>query len=147
MVKDNKTGKCHCSKSYPKAFSSDTLLDDDSYPTYRRREGGFAWKKKIGGIDYTFSNRDVVPYNPTCLNALHAISMSKYAHPSQRSSISTNKSTREVVELCQAFANTMVAILSKINHPKTKQDQSKRRTKYGIMRTHDTSVQPKVGKL
>lgn len=67
MVKDNNTGKSHCSKSYPKAFSSNTLLDDDSYPTYRRREGGFTWTKKVDGIDYTFTNRDVVPYNPYLL--------------------------------------------------------------------------------
>ncbi|AFR93383.2 hypothetical protein CNAG_03883 [Cryptococcus neoformans var. grubii H99] len=41
--------------------------DDDSYPIYRRREGDFTWKKKIDGIDYTFTNRDVVPYNPYLL--------------------------------------------------------------------------------
>lgn len=53
-----KEGKC--SKRYPRAFSSSTVIDENSYPVYRRRDNGRTFLKD--GFEY--DNRWVVPYNP-----------------------------------------------------------------------------------
>jgi hypothetical protein len=53
-----------CSKFYPKAFNEATFIDDkDGMPIYRRRNDGRTFEKG----NYTFTNRDVVPYNPYLL--------------------------------------------------------------------------------
>ncbi|XP_028768731.1 uncharacterized protein LOC114726322 [Neltuma alba] len=57
-MKDNKS-----SKYYPKKFVDHTTIDDDGYPTYRRRDDGQT--VEIKGI--SLDNRFVVPYNPILL--------------------------------------------------------------------------------
>ncbi|GJZ08213.1 ATP-dependent DNA helicase PIF1 [Tanacetum coccineum] len=48
-----------CSKRFPKPFYAETIIDDDGYPVYRRRDSKvFAVKGK-----FTYDNKYVVPYN------------------------------------------------------------------------------------
>jgi len=53
-----KDGKC--TKRYPRTFSETTVVDENSYPIYRRRDNGRTFVKS--GFEY--DNRWVVPYNP-----------------------------------------------------------------------------------
>jgi hypothetical protein len=48
-----------CSKRYPRTFSATTVMDENSYPVYRRRDDGRTFVKG----DFEFDNRWVVPYN------------------------------------------------------------------------------------
>ena len=52
-----------CSKHYPRDFSDTTVVNEDGYPTYRRRRvvdgAEVTW-----GDRFTFTNQWVVPYNP-----------------------------------------------------------------------------------
>lgn len=50
-----------CSKGFPKQFCEETMIGNDSYPTYRRRRNGRFYKKG----DFEYDNRWVVPYNPS----------------------------------------------------------------------------------
>ena len=52
-----------CSKRYPKQFNNTTVLSDEGYPVYRKRDKGATVDKNNVSID----NRFVVPYNPTLL--------------------------------------------------------------------------------
>ena len=52
-----------CAKYYPKKFQNTTVIDDDGYPTYRRRNSGIFTTKKSMKMD----NRNIVPYNPYLL--------------------------------------------------------------------------------
>ncbi|GJY10519.1 uncharacterized protein Tco_0378704 [Tanacetum coccineum] len=48
-----------CSKRFPKPFYAETIIDEDGYPVYRRRDSKvFAVKGK-----FTYDNKYVVPYN------------------------------------------------------------------------------------
>jgi hypothetical protein len=51
-------GKCTC--RYPRPYSEHTSTDNDGYPVYRRRDDGVAFTRN----NHTFTNRDIVPYNP-----------------------------------------------------------------------------------
>ena len=53
-----------CVKRFPKAFRDRTCIREDGYPSYRRREGGRTFVKKIKGQDVELDCRWVVPYNP-----------------------------------------------------------------------------------
>jgi hypothetical protein len=53
-----KDGKC--SKRYPRPFCEMTAMDDNSYPTYRRRDNGRTFVKN----GFHYDNRWIVPYNP-----------------------------------------------------------------------------------
>ncbi|KAI9103507.1 hypothetical protein K1719_023130 [Acacia pycnantha] len=57
-----------CSKYFPKKFNENTTIDEDGYPTYRRRDNGRTIKVKGIPLD----NRYVVPYNPLLLQKFHA---------------------------------------------------------------------------
>src|SRR4051812_35409608 len=48
-----------CSKYFPKEFRPQTIVDQDGFPVYRRRDNGHTVLKN--GI--RFDNRHVVPYN------------------------------------------------------------------------------------
>lgn len=50
-------GKCR--KKFPKAFQSETILQENGYPLYRRRNNGRHFIKQ----GFTFTNQHVVPYN------------------------------------------------------------------------------------
>ncbi|KAF1891422.1 hypothetical protein Lal_00017056, partial [Lupinus albus] len=56
-----KDGKC--SRYFPKKFSQTTVVDEDGYPLYRRRDNGNVVDKN----DISLDNRYVVPYNPSLL--------------------------------------------------------------------------------
>jgi hypothetical protein len=49
-----------CSKRYPRPFCEMTSIDDNSYPTYQRRDNGRTFNKEA----FDFDNRWIVPYNP-----------------------------------------------------------------------------------
>jgi hypothetical protein len=53
-----KDGKC--SRRYPRPYSEHTSSDNDGYPVYRRRDNGVTFTRN----NHTFTNRDIVPYNP-----------------------------------------------------------------------------------
>ena len=53
-----KDGKC--SKRYPREFNSETKMDDDGYPSYRRRDNNVTYVNTRG---HTIDNRWVVPHN------------------------------------------------------------------------------------
>lgn len=56
-----KDGKC--SKYYHKHFQASTIVDQDGYPVYRRRDNGNVIEKNGIFLD----NHHVVPYNPKLL--------------------------------------------------------------------------------
>ncbi|KAF1881881.1 hypothetical protein Lal_00038523 [Lupinus albus] len=56
-----KDGKC--SRYFPKNFFQTTVVDEDGYPLYRRRDNGNVVDKNGISLD----NRYVVPYNPSLL--------------------------------------------------------------------------------
>ena len=63
--KDYPHAKCMvngaCNKRYPKEFLENTLFGEDGYPQYARPNNGRVFVNRAG---YTYTNRDVVPYNP-----------------------------------------------------------------------------------
>lgn len=52
-----------CSKYFPKKYKLSTTIDDDGYPTYKRRDTGVTVQKNGIKLD----NGSVVPYNPFLL--------------------------------------------------------------------------------
>ena len=52
-----------CSKYFPKKYKLSTTIDDDGYPTYKRRDTGVTVQKSGIKLD----NGSVVPYNPFLL--------------------------------------------------------------------------------
>ena len=76
-----------CSKHYPREFQSETLLQENGYPLYRRRDNGITVPNSAR--TFNFDNRWVVPHSPyLCLRykahinvevcaSVHAI---KYIH-------------------------------------------------------------------
>ena len=54
-----------CSKGYPKEFCEETIVLDDNFPKYRRRNNGCKYeiRKANGSVKYVVDNRWVVPYN------------------------------------------------------------------------------------
>ncbi|XP_074301371.1 uncharacterized protein LOC141632755 [Silene latifolia] len=52
-----------CNKKYPKSFNSETAIDRNGYPVYRRREN----KRTIKKGKHVLDNRSIVPYNPGLL--------------------------------------------------------------------------------
>ena len=56
-------GRKRCDKNFPKPFASQTTIDSDGFPTYRRRDDGKVVMVKGIPLD----NRYIVPYNPTLL--------------------------------------------------------------------------------
>ena len=57
-----------CSKHYPKQFRPETVIDENGYPYYRRRETGLRYHRYDG---YTIDNTNVVPYSPMLLQLLN----------------------------------------------------------------------------
>ncbi|XP_028778037.1 uncharacterized protein LOC114734585 [Neltuma alba] len=57
-----------CSKYFPKRFNDNTKVDDEGYPTYRRKANGRLVEIK----SITLDNRYVVPYNPSLLQMFQA---------------------------------------------------------------------------
>ena len=65
MIQDDRTGHLKCSKQFPKAFADETTVQENGYPTYRRRnDPNTAFTKRIRGKELRVDNRWVVPYNP-----------------------------------------------------------------------------------
>jgi hypothetical protein len=53
-----------CAKKFLKAFCEETIVNDNGYPTYRRRDTGVTHRLKRGQSVFEVDNRWVVPYNP-----------------------------------------------------------------------------------
>ena len=56
-----------CSKGYPKPFADKTIINEDGYPTYRRRFDRRVFKKTIRGVEYvsTIAGLFPIPYPAT----------------------------------------------------------------------------------
>jgi len=58
-----------CCKGYPHSFQEETIINEDGYPTHRRRETGQSYTVEVrrDGADITavIDNRRVVPYSPS----------------------------------------------------------------------------------
>lgn len=67
-----------CGKFFPKKFQDSTVIDEDGYPTYRRRDSGISVTKKGVQLD----NRFVVPYNPHLLMKYQAHINMEYCNKS-----------------------------------------------------------------
>ncbi|GJZ07167.1 ATP-dependent DNA helicase PIF1-like protein [Tanacetum coccineum] len=70
--KDNRAAACNiegkCSKHFPKPFYAETVIDQDGYPIYRRRDDKVSVKKG----NFTFDNKHVVPHNLLSLRQIQA---------------------------------------------------------------------------
>jgi hypothetical protein len=53
-----------CTKRYPRPFQDTTVVNNDGYPTYRRRPAATPIRKPHRGRQITIDNDRVVPYNP-----------------------------------------------------------------------------------
>ena len=57
-----------CWKGYPRAFQAETIINEDGYPTYRRRDAGQSYAVQVmrNGANTTavIDNRRGVPYSP-----------------------------------------------------------------------------------
>lgn len=53
-----------CFKRFPKDFRNETTMDDNGYPSYRRRDEGITFSRN----NSVFDNRHDVPYNLTLIN-------------------------------------------------------------------------------
>jgi len=51
-----------CTKHFPKKFNTETTIDEDGFPIYKRRDDGRQIKKGKTNLD----NRFVVPYSRIC---------------------------------------------------------------------------------
>ena len=64
----NKKSPCmdgdKCVKSFPKPLSERTIVNDNGYPTYRRRDTGVVHRLKRRQTYFEVDNRWIVPYNP-----------------------------------------------------------------------------------
>ena len=52
-----------CTKHFPKRFYEETIIDEEGFPIYRRRNDG----KTIEKNEILLNNRYVVPYNVNIL--------------------------------------------------------------------------------
>jgi Helitron helicase-like domain at N-terminus len=65
MEVDARTGRARCTKNFPRAFCEETIVGEDGYPLYRRRNSPqTAFEKTVNSQRVTIDNRWVVPYNP-----------------------------------------------------------------------------------
>ncbi|XP_011685465.1 PREDICTED: uncharacterized protein LOC105448515 [Wasmannia auropunctata] len=58
-----------CSKHFPKPFQSETIMDEDGYPQYCRKNNGLLYERPGR---YVVDNRYVVPYNPILLQLFNS---------------------------------------------------------------------------
>ena len=72
MDKKDKVGNPICGKGFPKAFTDATVVDEDGYPNYRRRDDGRTWDVSCNGRTIALDNRSIVPYNPYLLKRYDA---------------------------------------------------------------------------
>ena len=59
-----------CSKGFPKRFNSETVVHEDGYPEYRRRDDGRRFTVPApgrNGQQVELDNRWIMPYNPYLL--------------------------------------------------------------------------------
>jgi hypothetical protein len=70
MVRKTPTALPTCQKRFPKAFAAATIVREDGYPEYRRRDDGRTFTVRRPGFpdqNVVRDNRWVVPYNPYLL--------------------------------------------------------------------------------
>ena len=56
MASDDCGGRKECSKRFPKSFSAETIVQDDGYPVYRRRNNGRICVKRCRGREVFLDN-------------------------------------------------------------------------------------------
>lgn len=61
-----------CVKNFPKPFQETTIVPEDGYPLYRRRQSSPTFQKLIDGKMVTLDCRWIVPYNPFLLKKYKA---------------------------------------------------------------------------
>ena len=70
MVRKTPAAPLACQKRFPKAFAATTIICEDGYPEYRRRDDGRTFTVRKPGFpdqEVVRDNRWVVPYNPYLL--------------------------------------------------------------------------------
>ena len=70
MDRKNLTSPLTCQKRFPKAFAAATVVHEDGYPEYRRRDDGRTFTVRKPGFpdqEVVRDNRWVIPYNPYLL--------------------------------------------------------------------------------
>jgi len=70
MVRKTLGAPLKCQKRFPKAFTATTIVREDGYPEYRRRDNGQTFTVRKPGDptgEIVRDNRWVVPYNPYLL--------------------------------------------------------------------------------
>jgi hypothetical protein len=75
MVRQYPHGPLACSKRFPKPFTERTMINEDGYPEYCRRDNGQTFtvrKPGFPGQEVVRDNRWVVPYNPYLLRKFHS---------------------------------------------------------------------------
>jgi hypothetical protein len=66
IVRKTPTAPLACQKRFPKAFTETTIIYEDGYPEYRRRDDGRTFtvrKPGFPGQQVVYDNRWIVPYN------------------------------------------------------------------------------------
>jgi len=57
-----------CRKGYPRKFQQETVITEDGYPLYRRRDTGLSFTVQVrtsgGNVSAVIDNQRVVPYSP-----------------------------------------------------------------------------------
>jgi len=72
MDKKDKFGNITCGKGFPKCFTDTTIVNEDGYPMYCRRNDGRTWEVSCNGRTITLDNRSIVPYNSYLLKKYNA---------------------------------------------------------------------------
>lgn len=72
-----------CKYKYPQKYNSQTVIEEDNYPLYRRRspeEGGNQFIKYINNVKHNVTNADVVPYSPWLIKKYDCHINVEYVH-------------------------------------------------------------------
>ena len=101
-----------CRKGYPRPFQQETIITEDGYPLYRRRNTGLSFTLQVrtgrGNIMAVIDNRRVVPYSPYFSFRYKHISMCRFLGLLRQLSTFTSTSTRvEIVPLPLLIHNMM----------------------------------------
>jgi hypothetical protein len=119
MDRKTPTSPLTCQKRFPKAFAATTVVHEDGYPEYRRRDDGRTFTvRKPGFPDQNIvrDNRWVVPYNPYLLQKFRShinvevcatVKAVKYIHKyvykgSDRTTVAVSGTDDEITRYVQA---------------------------------------------
>ncbi|RFU23627.1 hypothetical protein B7463_g12712, partial [Scytalidium lignicola] len=127
-----------CSKRFPKRFTDVTILSEDGYPEYHRRNDGqrFVHKLDASGQPIIGDNRWIVPYNPYLLQKFNChlnveicntIQAVKYIHKyvykgNDRSTLAVNYPQDEIQQYVQARYVSPIEAFAHLMEYKTHQE-------------------------